>query len=224
MKRFVPPLIMLGVVGAVLWRYPPVRIRRLAEVQAEMAVAGFDAAKFARKFWGEELTPAHESAVDAAELVAAIRQDPTRARNQFGRSVGMSRSYFYFLRGVGTVTSNDKRRVQLDVDNAEIGEDAADIFLQTSLIFGNAVRDATGLLDASDYPNFNQFNAVAQELNKLAEAEVARSRLRDAAAGSRVMFVGCAEVRSEPGDLRPLKVVPISVKVSAPSESAAEGG
>jgi predicted lipoprotein len=226
MKRFVLPLIMLGVAGALLWRYPPVRIRQLAEVRAAQAAAGFDAATFARKFWDEQLKPAQESAASAAELVAAIRQDPKQARNQFGRSVGMSRSYFYFVRGVGTVVSSDNRRIALDVDGAEetAGEKAADVSLQTGLIFGNAVRDATGLLDASDYPNLKDFNAIAQELNRLAEAEVARSPVKNAAVGSQVEFVGCAEVRSEPGDLRPLKVIPISVTVGTAAESDAKAG
>jgi predicted lipoprotein len=224
MKRFVLPLIVLGVVVALLWRYPPVRFRRLAEVQAAQAAAGFDAAAFARKFWDERLRPARESAADAAELIAAIRQDPKQARNQFGRSVGMSRSYFYFVRGAGTVVSSDERRIELDVNDARetAGEKVADVFLQTSLIFGNAVRDATGLLDASDYPNFKDFNAIAQELNRLAEAEIERSQLKNASVGSRVEFVGCAEVRSEPGDLRPLKVIPISVTVGKADESAAK--
>jgi predicted lipoprotein len=226
MKRFVVPLIVFGVAGALLWRYPPVRIRRLAEVRAARAAAGFDAAAFARKFWDEQLKPAQESAADVAELVAAIRHDPQQARNQFGRSVGMSRSYFYFVRGVGSVVSNNKRQIELDVDDAEesASEKAADVSLQTGLIFGNAVRDATGLLDASDYPNLKDFNAIARELNRLAEAEVGRSPAKNAVVGSRVEFVGCAEVRSEPGDLRPLKVIPISVTIGTAAESDAKAG
>jgi predicted lipoprotein len=224
MKRFVLPLVVLGLAGAVLWRYPPVRIRRLADVQAAQAAATFDAAAFARKFWDEQLTPAREGAADTAELVAAIGQDPQQARNQFGRSVGMTRSYFYFVRGAGTVLSNAKGRIGLDVDAAgdAAGEKAADVSLQTGLIFGNAVRDATGLLDASDHPNLKEFNAIAQELNRLAEAEVQRSQVKDAAVGCRVEFVGCAEVRSEAADLRPLKVIPISIAVVKAAEPGAK--
>lgn len=226
MKRFVPPLIVLGLVGALLWRYPPVRFRRLAEVQAARAAAGFDAAAFARKFWDEQLIPAQENAANAVELVAAIRQDPQQARNQFGRSVGMSRSYFYFLRGAGTVLTNDKRRIAVDVEGADeaASDKEADVLLETSLIFGNSVRDATGLLDASGYSNLKDFNAIAQELNRLAEAEIERSLVKNAAVGSRVEFVGCAEVRSEPGDLRPLKVIPISVTLGRSEESGAKAG
>jgi predicted lipoprotein len=218
MRRFVLPLVGLGVAGVVLWQYPPVRIRRLADVQAARAAAGFDAAAFARKFWDGQLKPALTGAADAAELVAGILQDPKQARNQFGRSVGMSRSYFYFVRGAGVVLSNEKGRVDLAIDHA--GENSVDVSLQTGLIFGNALRDATGLLDASDYPNFKDFNAIARELNRLAEAEIERSHVKKAAVGSRVEFVGCVEVRSEPGDLLPLKVIPISVTVGQADESS----
>ena len=79
-----------------------------------------------------------------------------------------------------------------------------------------------GACDASDYPNFKDFNAIARELNRLAEAEIERSQVKKVAAGSRVEFVGCVEVRSEPGDVLPLKVIPISVTVGHAVEPSAK--
>jgi predicted lipoprotein len=211
MKRFVIPLLLLVGVAGVFWRYPPIRIVKLADAQAARQEQTFDAAAFAGKFWDEQLTRELENAADAKEVAAAIDQDPKTVREKYGRSVGVSRSYFLFLRGEGVVVSADKRRVGLALKK---GQDP-DVALLVGPVFGNAVRDATGLLNASDFPNSQHFNEISQELNKLVEARVLPALMKDATAGERVQFVGCAEVRSEPGDLRPLKVVPLSISMAA---------
>jgi predicted lipoprotein len=212
MKRFVMPLVVLGVVAALLWRYPPVRIVNLAEVEASKREQAFDAADYARRVWDEQLKPILGTAHDAAEVAAAIRQDPREARTQFGRTMGVGRGYFLFLRGEGVVVSADSRQIGLSLGGGE----EVDVVLRVGPLFGNAVRDATGLVDASDFSNSQHFNAVSQELNRIVEAEVLPAVVKIAKAGRRIAFVGCAEVRNEPGDLRPLKVVPLSATVVHP--------
>jgi predicted lipoprotein len=78
-------------------------------------------------------------------------------------------------------------------------------------VFGNAVRDGTGLLNPSDYPNSQDFNAISSALNHLVETRVL-PKLRDAKAGMSVRFAGCAEVDDESTDLHPLHVAPIVVE------------
>ena len=212
MKRFTLPLVILGVVAGVLWRFPPFHIVLLAEVEAAKREEAFDAAGFARKFWEERLTPARETAADAQKVVAAIQTDPQAARVEFGRTVGVSRGYFYFLRGEGQVVSVADGRIGLSLEK---GPDA-DVVLLVGKLFGNAVRDATGLVDASDFPNSQHFNAISQELNRLVETEVVPSVVKLAKIGQQLRFVGCAEVKSEKDDLRPLKLVPLSVTLTDP--------
>jgi predicted lipoprotein len=88
--------------------------------------------------------------------------------------------------------------------------------LKVGPLFGNAVRDATGLVEASDFPNSQHFNAVSQELNKIVESKVLPDVVKLVKIGRRLEFVGCAEVRSEKQDLRPLKMVPLAVKLIEP--------
>jgi predicted lipoprotein len=83
--------------------------------------------------------------------------------------------------------------------------------LLTGLIFGNSVRDATGLLDVSKFPNSQQFNAISSELNALVESRVIPGVRSNAAPGHVLRFVGCAEIADEVSDVVPLKVVPLKV-------------
>jgi predicted lipoprotein len=91
--------------------------------------------------------------------------------------------------------------------------DEVDILLPTGLLFGNAVRDATGLLDASAFPNSQNFNDISTELNRIVEAQVLPELKSRAAIGRRVQFASCAEVVDEEKDLKPLVLIPVSVKV-----------
>ena len=88
----------------------------------------------------------------------------------------------------------------------------AEIALQTGLIFGDAIRDGTGLLTANDYPNSQDFNDISAALNHNVEMNVLPVLRQQAKVGGIISFTGCAEVDDETTDLHPLKVIPIETK------------
>ncbi|HZI32002.1 MAG TPA: DUF2291 family protein, partial [Candidatus Binatia bacterium] len=145
-------------------------------------------------------------AVKADVLLPAIESDPAAARKKFSRSVGLSQTYYYFLSGTGRVVNVSDDSISLamtgDATNAQVT-------LQTGLVFGDAVRDGTGLLDVNDYPNSQDFNDISAALDNLVETRVIPSLQKQATIGSMIFFAGCAEVDDESTDLHPLNVVPI---------------
>jgi predicted lipoprotein len=112
--------------------------------------------------------------------------------------------------GKGRVLSVSDDEVALAVTG---GATAAEIVLPTGPLFGNAVRDGTGLLNVNDYPNSQDFNAVSEALNHLAETGVLPKLRAQAKVGSIVRFTGCVEVNDESSDLKPLRVIPISAEI-----------
>ena len=204
MKRTVVTVLSLVAMAALLWLFPLVHIVRLAD---EKPSDSFDAAKFAKDFWTDKLMPALTNAADATTVLSALREDPASAGQQYGRKVGISRSRFYFVRGTGKIVSIEPQGIGLSLGSAE----EAEIVLQTGLLFGNAVRDATGLTSASNFPNSQAFNDASTELNHLVETQVLPSLKQQAQVGRRVRFVGCGEVRADARDLAPLKLVPLEV-------------
>src|SRR5690606_31910053 len=115
------------------------------------------------------LVPTFEQANDATEVLAMIKADPESARKTFGKSVGIGRVYFYFFRGEGTIVNVEKSGVTV---NLIAPADEADVVIKTGLIFGNAVREATGQLRASDYANSQDYNDISKELNHIIQTEV----------------------------------------------------
>jgi predicted lipoprotein len=204
-RRFIVPGAVL--VGLVLtYWFPLFRIVPLEQVAAANANQKFDAAAFAKDFWSKQLVPSFEQATDAAELIPAIQSDPETARKTFGKSVGIGRVYYYFLRGVGTVTAVDKSGVHLSMT------DQPDVVLKTGLLFGNTIRDATGQLIAGNFANSQDFNAVSKELNRIVEKDIQPALKSQAQVGAKIRFVGCAEVRASNKKILPLTVIPLQVE------------
>jgi predicted lipoprotein len=95
------------------------------------------------------------------------------------------------------------------------GDGPADILLPTGLLFGNAVRDGTGLLDASAFPNSQNFNDLSSELNRIVETTLLPQLREQAKVGAKISFAGCAELGDEDTDVKPVKVIPVSVKIES---------
>jgi predicted lipoprotein len=209
MRRILIAIGLLVALGALFWLFPLLHVVRLQDVRDSRQRGEFRAHEFAKEFWTTRLMPSLDRAADVAAVLAVAREDPHEARQQFGRSVGLGRAAFYLLRGRGTVVSVDKDGVGVSTD---AGTSQPDVLLHTGLVFGNTVRDATGLLSAGDFIDSQQFNDVSTELNHIVETRVLPPLQEQARVGRRLEFIGCAEVMDE-SDWRPLRIIPLDVKV-----------
>jgi len=209
MKKAIPGLVVLAALALLCVLFPPLHVRSLKAVREVEASQQFNAADFAGGFWGDKLLPAADQATDAAAVLDKINSDPKSVRELFGHTVGVGSSYYLFLRGAGRVVSADENSIGLSLQPTG---DEAQIVIDLGFVFGNAVRDATGLIKASSYPNAQEFNDISAALNSMVETNVLPHLQQIAKVGGHVQFVGCVEVGDEDMDLKPLKLVPILVK------------
>lgn len=201
--------IAIALVAGICWLFPLFHVVPIKTARAEKAAATFNPAGFAETFWTNQLLLSLDKTVNAGALVNAIQSDPAAARKKFSRSIGLSESYFYFVSGTGRVVAVSDDAVSLALTD---GSTNADVALQSGLIFGDAIRDGTGLLNAGAYPNSQDFNDISAALNHIAETRVLPELRRQAKLGAKISFAGCAEVDDESTDLKPLKVVPVQAK------------
>jgi len=213
MKRAVIAVITLGLLAGFFRFVPLFHLVPLRQMQKQEAQAEFTATNYATTFWDEKLQKSLDRAADASKVLSALTADPQKARTQFGRTLGVSSSTLFFLRGTGRVVSVTKKGVVLALKD---GDGTADILLPTGLQFGNTVRDGTGLLDASAFPNSQNFNNLSTELNRIVETTVLPQLREQAKVGAKISFAGCAEVDEDDAGMKPLKVIPVSVKLESP--------
>jgi predicted lipoprotein len=145
-------------------------------------------------------------AVDARTLLAALDENSPAAAEKYGHRTGIGGKVFFFVSGEGRVSAVDESGVWLDVD----ASGPTRLVLITGPIFGNALRDATGLLHIRDFSSFD-FNSLSGELNRLAEARVQPQLRARLSAGSAVSFIAAGELDDASSEAAVLKLVPIRV-------------
>jgi predicted lipoprotein len=211
-----------GVVMAVailLWLMPLFHVVPIDSARQRADAGLFDAGAYVESFWTERLLLAASQAVDALDLVTELNRDPQAATKKHGRRLGLSSATCYFVSGAGHIQSVAPFEITIS-----LGEDPAGhrVVIETGPVFGNVVRDGSGLLEVNDFPNSRDFNAISAELNRRVEERVLPILASSAAIGAKVRFVGCAEVphehrdtRAEAGsnrEPRALRVVPILIE------------
>jgi predicted lipoprotein len=191
--------------------FPPFRLVRVGS-DAPAPTAVFDPVAYAERFWAEELRPAAEDAPSLGPVVLAVRADPTDAADRYARKVGEGTTRYFFVRGAGRVIAVESSRLLVEVEEAP----GAIVALRTGPVFGNAIRDGTGLLDLNDVPGLAEFNALSSELNRIVERDVLPVLRGGIEPGTRVTFAGCAPA-PERIDAGPLLVfVPVFAEVASP--------
>lgn len=188
----------------VLYFVPLVRVTPIDNRAAEGA---FDPAQFAATFWEERLIPAAADTHSAAQVVAALTEDGAAADKAYGVRVGVGRSFYLFVQGVGVVQDVEGPGVTLELDGGGL------LRLHDRKVFGATIRDATGLFKGNEAPSSREYNLIASELDRLAETH-AIAKLAEVSPGDRLRFAGCAKVASPTGFKPPLEVIPVLVEAA----------
>jgi predicted lipoprotein len=208
MKRSVLVVALVIAVG-VVWRFPLFHVVRLDGAPSANAAEKFSPVEFADSFWNERLLPSLGESPDAAIVLAALRDDPKQAAQQYGRSVGVSRSRLMCVCGAGTIVSIDKQGVGISLTGPG---GSPEVFLQTGLLFGNTVRDVSGLVNAGEFSNSRHYNDVSAELNRIVETQVIARLKETAKIGNVITFIACGQLSPDQGTAIPLRLIPLKIE------------
>jgi predicted lipoprotein len=201
---------MIAIVLILVVAYNSVYFKKLDEVKASKAVTEFNAAQYAENFWNTKLLPNLNKAVSLNQLTTMLSTDPAKTFETYSHALGIGNLRYFLVRGKGTITSvnEDDITVQLQNDNTK-----KNITIATEYIFGNAVRDATGLVNINEFKKTMDFNNVSAEINKIIRAKVLPAFKANAKKGSTIEFVGAIELNKEHLDLSHIEVIPVEVQV-----------
>jgi predicted lipoprotein len=87
------------------------------------------------------------------------------------------------------------------------------ILLETVYIFGNAIREGSGLVNIDDFLNMMDFNMVSVYLNQKARADVIDPFRTMTEPGMRLEFAGAVEINRLKMPTGPLRVIPVQIKL-----------
>lgn len=199
-------LFVISLVG-----YKSVFIKKLSEVK-KAAGEKFDAAAYSKKLWEESLPPKLDSAVALTNLIRAIEADPAEAFSKYSNAMAIGNYRYTLVKVVGTVATinEDDITLQMNYDDSLMV-----VKLATEFIFGNAIRDASGLLDIKDFANTTDLNNISEELNKKIRTTVLPSFKRQVKLGNKIEVTGAVEINKEHIRVNGLELLPVRVKIQS---------
>ncbi len=202
-------LLSLTLASCVPWTVVPIDSKK--EASGGPSTLGPQA--YVDSIWTAKLVPAVlAAAVDARTLLDALAASPEKAFARYGHQEAGGPVYF-IVQGRGVVVSVDtSSRNGLALVDVAPFDRRPDLSIQIGpVIQGTSLRDATGVVQFSDFVNQLQFADVGNELNdrvlKTVLAHVDKAALR----GRVVTFAGtlAAESKAQPplGEMVPVKFV-----------------
>ena len=114
----------------------------------------------------------------------------------------------FLVNGKGVITSIQEDDVQVSMLDSN-----QSISIATEYIFGNAVRDATGLININEFSNTMDFNNVSAEINKIIRQKVLPSFKSNGKKGNKIEFTGAIELNKEHFNVSHIEVIPIEIKI-----------
>lgn len=201
---------IIGFVILALIGYNSVYFKKLDEHLASQSVTEFSAAKYAGEFWNVKLIPNLNKAIDLSRLMEMLSSDPVKAFDDYSHALGIGNLRYFLIQGTGVIESVQADDVTVILQS---GEQEQRITLATEFIFGNAVRDATGLININEFSNTMDFNNVSAEINKIIREKILPPFKQKVKAGSPVEFIGAIELNKEHLDMKNLEVIPIQVTI-----------
>ena len=120
-------------------------------------------------------------------------------------------NYRYSLVKVaGTVAVVNEDDIILHVNHAD---SLMIVKIATEFIYGNAIRDASALLDIKDFSNTTDLNNISEELNKTVRTTVLPSFKKQVKAGDRIEVTGAVEINKEHIRLNEMELLPVRIKI-----------
>ena len=188
--------------------YNSIYFENLEDIKQQQRRETFNAAEYARDFWDNQLFSVLDQAVDVKELIELFNTNMNEAIKRYGKAPGVSRIYAYLINGNGTILTIAEDFLEISIREPQINPD---IKITTGFyIPGNAVRDASGLIDVSEFSDTMKFNEISGEINKIVVKEVIRPFLdKKPQVGKTIRFLGATQVAQDATEGKKFQVVEV---------------
>ncbi|PWK27539.1 putative lipoprotein DUF2291 [Arcicella aurantiaca] len=192
-------IIVLGVVA-----YNSVYFKKLDEVKKGNGKNTLDAKAYANSFYQDKILPNSNKAIAINELTEKLKSNPEETFKQFAHSLGIGNIRYFLIKATGNVTKINENTIDIEVDGKPYS-------VATEFIFGNAVRDASGIITMTTFDNTMDFNNVSSELNEIIRNKVVPNLKKKATLGSQISLVGAVELNQKHLKLNEIEVIPVSL-------------
>lgn len=201
MKKPIKYLLITLLVGVAL--YNSVYFETLNERNTAQKKGVFDPDAFAQKFLETKL--AGLPAVEAGQFIKALQDDLMQFTAEQGRKLGISHDYYFIVEGNGKVLHIGPENVIVKIE----GGAGPELLVATDFIFGNAIREGSGMANIGDYQNTMDFNSISVAVNNRVRTDIVAPFMKKVKEGNNIYFKGAVEVNTKNPELQNLRIIPL---------------
>lgn len=193
----------LGLIALVLLAYNSVYFTDLDEMKA-IQESGIDFSQKATELYEDILSKS--SNLEVATLAAELSSDVDSTFAKYGNRLGIGNSAYFMVAADGIITKINGGELELKTN------DGRNIKVETKFIFGNAIRDASGLVALTDYKTNAEFNKLSEALNTHIREQVIPASITGLQVNDQVKVVGALKLsKSEPLNNQ-MEILPVSIQ------------
>jgi predicted lipoprotein len=194
MKRVCKYAVAAAIIAFLL--YQSIYFKNLEDVKEQRQREAFNAVEYARDFWDNQLFSVLDKAVDAKELIELFNTNMDEAIRKYGKAPGVSRTYAYLIEGNGKILAIGENFFHVSTRDPQTNPDIR--IMSGFYIPGNAIRDASGIIDVSKFTDTMKFNEISSEINKIVVKEVIKPFLdKKPKVGNIIRFFGATQVAQD---------------------------
>lgn len=193
--------------------YNSVYFKKLDEVKSEAAGSKFDAAKYAENYYNK-LQPVADSAIEINALLAALKSKPEETIQQHSNALGIGNIRYFLVRGQGKIEEVDESSLLVAISS---GNAKTQLAIAMEFVYGNAIRDASGIIKLSEFNSTTDLNNVSAEVNKIVRTKVLPPIKSNAQVGDTIKFTGALQLNKKFLKLDDIEVMPVSLTLNQAS-------
>ena len=207
MNRYIKYLLVVVIIGLVA--YKSVYVKKLSDMKVATDEK-FEAAAFSKKLWEEKLPAKLGRAVELATFIKTAQSNPAEAFSKYTNALGIGNYRYALIKTEGVITNINEDDITLQV---KLGDSLITVKLATEFIYGNAIRDASGLVDVKDFPNTMDLNNISEELNKMVRKTVLPPFKMAVKKGDKISVIGAIEIHKEHIKWNELEIIPVQLQI-----------
>lgn len=197
--------LLLAILIVALLGYNSVYFKKLSEVK-NAKKENFDFAAYADSIYFKGILK-NKKNISLNNLINLFQNNPETAFKKYGNRLGIGNSAYFMIQSTGKILDvKDGLYTIADEKNGVI-------YVDTKYIFGNAIRDASGLVKLTDFKTNAQFNKVSESLNHIVRDSIIPVAIKKVKIGDSITFTGAIKLSKNQNLFKDITVIPTQIKL-----------
>lgn len=195
---------ILGLLIVLTLGYNSVYFKKLSVVKAATK-ENFDFKAYADSIYYKGILKSKK--ITLSDLTSLMQSNPETTFEKYGNRLGIGNSAYFMIQSTGKIIAiKDGLYTIADEKNGIV-------YIDTKYIFGNAIRDASGLVKLTDFKTNAQFNKVSESLNDIIRNDVIPKEISKVKLGDSISFSGAIKLSKKQNLREKITVIPSQIKL-----------